>query len=159
MSISPTENERAAIFQTPVLRRQIQKYVRFRGEIPRKELSDFFATASKRTFDAALWALKKRGALLVDEDDVYTIGEADEIVASRADRAWKAARMMRTFTAKGLAITAGVDHRYVVDLCSTWAAHNWIVRVGQKDRDFLYKMYSREVLRPRVARKTEVENG
>lgn len=154
MSISPTENERAAIFQTRVIQRQIQKYVRFREEIPRKELAEFFATVKKTTFDASLHYLKKRGALIVDENDVYRPGKIDEIVASRADRAWKAARIMRTFTSRELAITADLDRQYVSDLFATWVAQDYIVQVGRKDKLKLYKMLSKEIIRPRLARKT-----
>ncbi|MGD1832527.1 MAG: hypothetical protein ACPKOP_04190 [Sphaerochaetaceae bacterium] len=134
--------------------RQIHKYVKFREEIPRKELAEFFGAVKNTTFNSALHDLKKRGAIIADEHDVYRPGAAEEIVACRADRAWKAARIMRTFTSRELAITAELDRQYVSDLFATWVAQDYIVQVGRKDKLKLYKMLSKEIIRPRLARKT-----
>lgn len=158
MSTNLTANERSSIFQTKVLSRQIVRYIKSRPSVTRDDIEQVFSDIPLKKLSGTLRSMKHRGAIMIDERGFCT-ALLETYPGELADRLWKTARMMRRFTARSLAKTAEVPHRFASDCCLTWADHRFIVRIGSDHRDALYKMVSTELLRPTVARKTEVPDG
>lgn len=158
MSTSLTANERASIFQTEVLSRQIVRYIKSRPSVTRDDIEQVFSDIPLKKLSGTLRSMKHRGSIMIDDRGICT-ALLETYPGELADRLWKTARMMRRFTSRNLAKTAEVPHRLASDCCVTWSEHRLIVRIGSDHRDALYKMVSTDLLRPVVARKTEVRNG
>jgi hypothetical protein len=144
------------LFQTPVLARQVQKFIETAGVtgVTRERMHEVFSDVNRSTFDYAIAKMLKRNAIECIDGSYRSTGLV-EVGGAKADRAWKAARILHTFTAKQLALTADVPIRYAIDLCQTWLTARYINRIGSLARDSLYRMVSKEIVRPVRSRPKE----
>ena len=148
--------ERKVLFQTPVLARQVQKFIESTGDngVTRERMHEVFADVNRNSFDYAIAKMLKRNAIAC-VDGLYRSTGLVEVGGAKADRAWKAARILHTFTAKQLALTADVPIRYAIDLCQTWLTARYINRIGSLSKSSLYRMISNEIARPVRSRPKE----
>lgn len=149
--------ERKVLFQTPVLARQVQKFIESTGDngVTRERMHEVFADVNRNSFDYAIAKMLKRNAIKCGADGLYRSTGLVEVGGAKADRAWKAARILHTFTAKQLALTADVPIRYAIDLCQTWLTARYINRIGSLSKSSLYRMISTEIARPVRSRPKE----
>jgi len=151
-----SKEDRALAFGTPVFARQLLKYIQASGQagVTRAQMHEVFADIKRNTFDYAIAKMLKQQAIEFD-GHVYRSTGRVQVGAAKADRAWKAARILHTFTAKQLALTADVPIRYAIDLCHTWLTARFINRIGSIHRESLYRMISNEIVRPVMSRPKE----
>lgn len=151
-----SKDDRALLFGTPVFARQLLKYIDSAGKagVARSQMHEVFSDIKRNTFDYAMAKLLKQNAIELVNGQYRSTGNV-VVIAAKADRAWKAARILHTFTAKQLALTADVPIRYAIDLCQTWLTARFINRIGSINRESLYRMISNEITRPVMSRPKE----
>lgn len=148
---------REVLFGTPVVSHQIQKYMAQRKACTITDLRADFYDISKALFFSTIFNLTSRSVLKRDEELVTYIGNPpSEIFGCKADRAWKAALHMDTFTSDRLAIIAELDQRYATTLCRSWAKSGAITEVGKKVNGSIhfkvYRVAKATQIRPRLIR-------
>ena len=88
---------RAVLFGTPMLAHQIRKCVQGKGSMPESELRSIFSDIDKSVFDHAVWKLVNRGVLARKDGEISFCPDAPAIRGNQADRAWKAACLLKSF--------------------------------------------------------------
>ncbi len=145
MLISPTE--RRVLFGTPVIARQIQKYVEAKGEVGLDSIAEVFGELPRRVVRQYLTQLCKRGAMRKDSG-VYIATDGYVGIGVKADNAWRAARILSTFDPPTLAKVAEVDPEHAATLCRSWLREGFVVLMGRRGRTPIYRLISKEVVRP-----------
>lgn len=146
---------RDVLFGTPIVSHQILKYMAQRKSCTVEELFDDFSDLSKGMFLSTVFKLTSRSILSREGDRLTYIGDPlEKIKGHRADRAWKAALMMDTFTSDRLATIAEIEQRYATILCRSWEKDGYVALVGFKRVGFnrfkVYRVANRAQVRPRV---------
>ena len=147
MRISPTERE--VLFGTPVIARQIQKYVEAKGSAGLDSICEVFDELPRRTLRNHLLQLCQRGAMR-KEEGVYIASKDYTGIGAKADNAWRAARLLSTFDPASLAKVASVDREHAATLCRTWLNEGLLIRIGRKGLVPIYRLISKSVVRPIV---------
>ncbi len=148
---------REILFGTPVVSHQIQKYMAQRRSCTINDLRADFYDISRALFFSTIFNLTSRAVLKRDKDLVIYIGNpASEIKGCAADRAWKAALHMDTFTTDRLAFIAELNQRYATNLCRSWVRSGVIAVVGKKTVGYtnfkVYRIVKNTLIRPRSIR-------
>lgn len=151
--------ERAArnvLFGTPVVSHQIQKYMAQCKSCTVAQLREDFFDISKALFFSTIFNLTSRGVLERDGEQLIYKGNPQDIKGSGADRAWKAALMLGTFTSDKLAMVAELEQRYSTMLCKSWETDGYIIAVGYKQEHFakfrVFRVAKPTQVRPRLRR-------
>lgn len=147
MHISPLERE--VLFGTKVIARQLQKYVEAKGTVGLDSICEVFSEQPRRTLRNHLLQLCQRGAMK-KEEGVYIASKSYTAIGSKADYAWRAARILTSFDPSTLAKVAGINREHAATLCRTWLKDGLLVRVGRNGSVPLYRLLSTEVVRPIV---------
>jgi hypothetical protein len=147
MPISPSE--RKVLFQTPVIARQLQKYVEAKGTVGLDSICEVFNDQPRRTLRNHLLQLCQRGAMR-KEAGVYIASKEYTAIGAKADYAWRAARMLSSFDPSTLAKVAGVDREHAATLCRSWLSEGLLVVIGRDGQVPIYKLISNQVVRPIV---------
>lgn len=147
MHISPSE--RKVLFGTPVISRQIQKYVEAKGSVGLDAICEVFNELPRRTLRNHLLQLCQRGAMK-KEEGVYIASKDYTGIGAKADNAWRAARLLSTFDPASLAKVASIDRDHAATLCRTWLNEGLLIRIGRKGLVPIYRLISKSVVRPIV---------
>ncbi len=147
MRISPSE--RKVLFGTTVISRQLQKYVEAKGVVGLDAVCEVFNEQPRRTLRNHLLQLCQRGAMK-KEDGVYIASKGYTAIGAKADYAWRAARILTSFDPSSLAKVAGIDREHAATLCRAWLKEGLLVRVGRDGSVPLYRLLSKDVVRPIV---------
>lgn len=139
--------ERNVLFETPVLSRQIRKYVGAKGRVPVKQARLEFGDIGTKTFYATVDRLIKAGDLLRDGNDLCMSLEAKAGIGTKADACWKAARLLGTFRVAKLAKVADIRPGYATTLCTRWRKEGFL-QLLDTDGPNMYKMISVQETRP-----------
>lgn len=139
--------ERNVLFGTPVLSRQIRKYVGAKGRVPVKQARLEFGDIGTKTFYATVDRLIKTGDLLRDGNDLCMSLEAKAGIGMKADACWKAARLLGTFRVAKLAKVADIRPGYATTLCARWRKLGFLQLLDTDGRN-MYKMISTQETRP-----------
>lgn len=149
--------ERETLFSTPVLSRQVRKYVQSKGRVPFRQARLDFADIGLNSFCKTVTQLIDTGSLIRDGQDLCVSLDAKAVAGSQADACWKAARILGTFRAAKLAQIADVSIQYATTLCGRWCDAGHLSRVAADGKN-LYKMVSAQQTRPVVGRATDLRN-
>ena len=121
---------RAVLFGTPILSRQIHKCVKGKGSISKEELRSIFPDVETETFNHTLRNLKNQGVLEhVDGMVSYREGAPDPH-GSQADRAWKAACLLKSFKLDELCRAADITWSYAQRTLARWCSKGLAVKSG-----------------------------
>ncbi|PKL14777.1 MAG: hypothetical protein CVV52_00295 [Spirochaetae bacterium HGW-Spirochaetae-8] len=150
MLISPTE--RRVLFQTSITARQVQKYVEAKGSVGLDAICEVFSDVSRRNLRHCLLQLCQSGAMVKDSG-VYIASHEYTTVGSKADCAWRAARILSSFEIDNLAKVAGIDREHAATLCRTWLSQGFLITIGRNGKAPIYKLISNEVVRPIIYQK------
>lgn len=140
--------ERKVIFKTPVLSRQMRKYVEAKGKVSIKQMRLDFADVGTNSFYKSVYQMVEAGSVLRDGDYLSILADAKPIVGSLADCAWQAARLLKCFTAAKLALTSGTKLNYATTLCAKWAEAGHLVRLETDGGPYIYRLISTSIIRP-----------
>lgn len=152
MLISPTE--RRVLFQTPVLSRQLQKYVEAKREASLDSICEVFMDIPRRNLRNTLLQLCQRGSM-TKSAGVYVATYEYAVMGTKADSAWRAARILSSFDPDNLAKVAGIDREHAATLCRSWLSQKLLVKIGRNGQIPLYKLISNNVVRPIIHQERE----
>lgn len=144
--------EREVLFKTPVLSRQMRKYIDAKGKVSVKQMRLDFADVGTNSFYKTVYQLLATGSVLRDGDYLAVLADAKPVVGSKADCAWQAARLLRCFTAAKLALTSGVRLNYATSLCAKWTDAGYLIRIETEGRH-AYRLVNSSIMRPTKKRK------
>lgn len=150
-------HEREVLFSTPVLSRQIRKYVESKHRVPFRQIRLDFPDIGINTFCKTISQLVDSGELIKDGDDLCINKDAKVIPGTQADACWKAARILGTFRAGKLAQIAGVSLYYATTLCARWCGAGYLMLI-EADGKNIYKMVSDQQVRPVIGRAQDKRN-
>ena len=125
---------RAVLFGTPMLAHQIRKCVQGKGSMPESELRSIFSDINKSVFDHAVWKLVNRGVLARKDGEISFCPDAPAIRGNQADRAWKAACLLKSFRLEELCRTADIKWTYAQRLMARWVSKGLAVKNGTSCR-------------------------
>jgi hypothetical protein len=140
---------RTTLFGTPVLSRQIRKCVQGKQCIAEKELREIFQDVGSNLYNQTLRQLNKQGVLVRKDGNVSFLNDAPALQGSQADRAWKAALLLRTFSLEELCRTAEIKWSYAQKLMSVWVRKGLAVKL-QPSRSKAPAIWSMEAKNPPV---------
>lgn len=120
---------RTTLFGTPVLARQIRKCVQSKQNIPEKELRAIFQDVKSNLYHKTLTQLGKQGVLVRNNGTITFLEDAPVLYGSQADRAWKAALLLKTFSLEELCRTADIKWAYAQKLMSIWVKKGLAVKL------------------------------
>nr|WP_319473062.1 hypothetical protein [uncultured Sphaerochaeta sp.] len=147
MHINPTERE--VLFGTPVIARQLQKYVEAKGTVGLDAICEVFSELPRRTIRNHLLQLCQRGAM-TKQEGVYIASSEYTGIGVKADNAWRAARILSTFDPATLAKVSSIDREHSATLCRMWLKEGFLLRIGRNGLVPIYRLISKEVVRPIV---------
>jgi hypothetical protein len=140
--------EREVLFGTPILARQLRKYVEGKGKVSQQQTRLDFPDVSINTFCKTIGQLVSAGELIKDEGILSVSPDAKMAPGSRPDAAWKAARILRVFTDAKLAQIAAVDVKYAKTICATWKRAGLLIEVGSDAGRKYYRLVYKNEVRP-----------
>lgn len=147
-----TSEEMAYVFGTDILTRQVQLFIGAKGTVGLDEILRTFSDekTSERKLKNILAHLVKRGVVRKDAG-AYVTSVGKKLHGSGSDAAWKAARLLHTFTASDLVTNSDVSSETARSLCRFWEAGGHIVAIGKVGTGSkLYRMRSDSSVRPTV---------
>lgn len=156
MPISSAERE--VVFKTPVLSRQMRKYVEAKGKVSIRQMRLDFADVGTNSFYKSVYQMIETGAVLRDGDYLSILADAKPIVGSMADCAWQAARLLKCFSAAKLAFTAGIKLNYATTLCAKWVEAGHLARLETERTSHVYRLVSTSIMRPVQTRRKKRRN-
>lgn len=123
--------QRQILFDTPLLSRQMRKCVQARGSMQEQELRDVFSDIRSNQFFKTLRQLAEQKALVRSEGVVTFLADtAGELQGSQADRVWKAARLLGSFSLPDLIRISEVSWEYAEKLLLRWARAGYVHKVN-----------------------------
>ena len=125
---------RTTLFGTPVLSRQIRKCVRGKGSVSESELRSIFSDIKTATFNHTIWNLKNQGVLESVDGMLSCLDDAPEIQGSQADRAWKAACLLKSFQLDELCRAADITWDYAQRIMARWRRKGFAIKHGSSLR-------------------------
>ena len=125
---------REILFGTPILSRQIRKCVQGKGKVTENELRSIFADVSAKTFSHTLWNLTHQGVLNSRDGILSCCPDTPEMQGSQADRAWKAACLLRSFRLDELCRAADIKWDYAQRITARWGRKGLAVKSGTSMR-------------------------
>lgn len=146
MPISSAERE--VIFKTPVLSRQMRKYVEAKGKVSIKQMRLDFADVGTNSFYKSVYQMIEAGSVLREGDYLSILAGTKPVVGSLADCAWQAARLLKCFTAAKLALTSGTKLNYATTLCAKWVKAGYLTRLETNGASHVYRLVSTSIMRP-----------
>lgn len=141
------KDEREALFGTKVMTMQLTKYMSQHGSKSISELRDVFFEISRGRLMSHLMSLVANKVLRRDGEVFYF--QAGEVKVSIADRVWKAALLLKTFTIQDLARTAESTERYAGNLAKQWLNHGYLT-AQRANRKIIYSVRVPRSTRPGV---------
>lgn len=151
-----SENELGIFFGTRIPSRQIRLYVEASGGgVGMDRLLEVFAVYGRQRVCNMVQCLCNR-RFLAKHDRFVEVGDCGSASGSKADAAWRAAKMLHEFTIGDIAKTAGVAVRYAQRLLLWWAERGYVVKVVKESKGCsgVYRMPpDAPALRPLVNKK------
>lgn len=143
-----TPKERAVLFSTRVVSVQIQRYIEAKGVVDMDQLVKAFPEVKRRDMGKRIKNLSDRG-IVIREAGCFIATYKVQPYGDQADRAWKAARLLKTFNPGQIARLADVEREHAGMLCRYWRDSGHLVKIGQQGaKSPIYRLVSSEVIRP-----------
>ena len=142
-----SSKDRAVLFGTTKLGIQIQKYIEAKKQVGYAELCAAFVGEQPVNIRSAIHRLVVAGAVRKTEG-VYEATYDHKPKGWKADNAWKAARVLRTFTADDIARISEVGEELAKWLCNQWKLQENIVVIGRNGRKPIYRLLNDSPIRP-----------
>lgn len=120
---------RAVLFGTPLLSRQLRKCIEAKGSVSEKEVREIFGDVGSNQYHKTLRQLQSQ-KVIDRQDGVLTFrADAPTMLGSQADRAWKAALLLKSFEIQELCKMAEIKWTYAQRLLSHWVKNGAAVKV------------------------------
>lgn len=117
---------------------RIREYISGKREFAFEEIQRAL-NVERDTLRLSLKSFVKRGELVRD-NDIYRVGFLNQKAEpDKVDKVWKAMRYLNTWTVREIALVAGVEPRYVSDICKRFKKEGYVQKVGvNKERKCMY---------------------
>ena len=125
---------REILFGTPMFARQLRKCIEDRGSIREEELREFFPDIGSNLFNQTLRQLRRQGVIQRQNGTVTYLSSAPEIQGFQADRAWRAACLLKSFSLGELCRTAEISWTYAQRLVGRWVKNGVAVKTAGSRR-------------------------
>lgn len=144
------KDARTVLFNSSLRRTQIRKFVFGKGSVSMDEIRRVFSDVSPKLLRSSVKSLKRDGLVSI-EDGIVTSLES-EIHEPKAETAYRAARILKEFTLRDLALHSGASHAYCSHLIHFWIRKGIAVHVGENKIYSVYRLVL-DVPRPMVVKK------
>lgn len=141
---------RTVLFNSGLRRTQIRKYVFGKGSVSIDEIRSVFGDIDKETLKASIKSMKRDGLISIENGIVTSL--ETEIKEPKAETAYRAARVLKEFTLKDLALYSGASQCYCSHLVHSWIRKGIAVQVGENKVFSVYRLVL-DVPRPMVKKK------
>lgn len=156
--MSLSSKERTVLFETKLVSAQMRKYIETKQKVGYDEICAMFSDIPAGNVRSYLRRLIDHG-YVSKVSGVYEAtykNDGKKAVGWKAESAWKAARLLRTFTVDDIARTSDIDADLSRWYCNQWKIQGATMVIGRNGRKPIYRIVDGKVLRP-IGK--EVANG
>ncbi|WP_320130275.1 hypothetical protein [uncultured Sphaerochaeta sp.] len=147
-----SKEDRNLVFNTPVIARQLQKYIEAKREVSLASIREVFPEISPKILERQLAQLRNRGIVTMNTG-VYIATYDQPVQGESADHAWQAARILVRFKPEDIARVGGINIEHARQLCRTWRQAEFLVVIGRCGKVPIYKLYKDQSVRPIIAQR------
>ena len=141
---------RTVLFNSGLRRTQIRKFVFGKGSVSIDEIRSVFGDIDKETLRASIKSMKRDGLISIENGIVTSL--ETEIKEPKAETAYRAAKVLKEFTVKDLALYSGASQAYCSHLVHSWIRKGIAAQVGENKIFSVYRLVL-DVPRPMVMKK------
>ena len=125
---------REILFGTPVFARQLRKCIESKGTATEAELWDIFQDVGRYLFHKTLRKLHLQGVVETRDGMIVALQEAPAMRGCQADRAWRAACLLKSFRLDELCRIAEINWTYAQRLVGRWVKSGVAVKTAGSRR-------------------------
>lgn len=125
---------REILFGTPVFARQMRKCIESKGSSTEAELWEIFKDVGRYLFNKTLMQLQHQGVISINGKQINAVKDAPAMCGCQADRAWRAACLLKTFRLDELCRIAEINWAYAQRLVGWWVRAGVAVKVTESRR-------------------------
>ncbi|GEM_PF-1563765 len=147
---------RDVLFGTTVPARQMEKFLAQKKICSFTQFRAEFYDLSRGLFWSSFIRLTSTGKVVKDGDSITYTGDPNLMRGQRAEMAWKAMHILKSFNNADIVKLSGIPMTYVKHLTALWTKAGYLSRIGrQKDGrhwTYTYRMISESPICPRSYR-------